>query len=132
MATDDGRGGDGARSDGFGEQKRRLFLVGLSKGESVLGACRLVGVSNRTAYNHRNRDPQFARDWELARAKSWLPVELAAYERAIIGIEEPVYRYGKLSHKRRHLSDSCWAKSSKLRSRANMAAALASGHSANG
>jgi hypothetical protein len=107
MATDDGRG---VRSDGFDGPKRQYFLIALSKGESVLGACRLVGISNRTAYNHRDRDPQFARDWELARAKSWLPVELAAYERAIIGIEEPVYRYGKLSHKRRHLSDSLLGK----------------------
>ncbi|MEA3042375.1 MAG: hypothetical protein QOH47_213 [Sphingomonadales bacterium] len=106
MAADQGRVGSDTRSDGFGEDKRRLFLAALRKGESVLEACRLVGISNRTAYNHRNRDPEFARYWELARSMSWLPVELATFERAVTGIEEPVFVYGKLSHTRRRFSDS--------------------------
>jgi len=66
MAADKEGEGHQARSDGFGESRRRLFLAALRKGESVLGACRLVGISNRTAYNYRRRDPDFARAWELA------------------------------------------------------------------
>jgi len=98
--------GNEARSDGFGEGRRRLFLVALRKGESVLAACRLVGISNRTAYNHRQRDPEFARAWELSRSMAWMPAELAAFERAVTGVEESVYVHGKLSHKRRRFSDS--------------------------
>jgi hypothetical protein len=95
-----------ARGDGFGGERKGLFLLALRKGESVLGACRLVGISNRTAYNHRGRDPDFARDWDLARSMSSMPVELVTFQRAVEGIEEPVYRHGKLSHTRRRYSDS--------------------------
>ncbi len=95
-----------ARSDGFGEDRKRLFVLALRKGESVLGACRLHGISNRAAYNHRGRDPQFAHEWDLARQLAVLPIELAAFERAVTGVEEPVYAYGRLVHVRRRRSDS--------------------------
>jgi hypothetical protein len=94
------------RGDGFGGPRKGLFLAALRNGESVLGACRLVGISNRTAYNHRGRDADFARDWDLARSMSRTPVELVAFQRAVEGIEEPVYRHGKLSHTKRRYSDS--------------------------
>lgn len=98
------------RHDGFCEERKRLFLVSLRRGDSVLTACALVGISNRTAYRHRERDPDFARAWELARRMHTMPLELAAFERGVTGIEEPVYRYGKLSHTRRHLSDGALMK----------------------
>jgi len=94
------------RGDGFGAQEKRLFLVAVRKGKSVLASCRLVGISNRTAYNHRERDPEFARHWDLARQMARLPLELVAFERAVVGIAEPVYVHGRLSHTRRRLSDS--------------------------
>jgi hypothetical protein len=95
-----------ARGDGFGEQRKRMFLVALRGGEGVLAACRAVGISNRTAYNHRRDDPIFARQWALARGMATLPLDLALYERAVEGVEEPVYFYGKLSHVRRRRSDA--------------------------
>ena len=64
----------------------------------MLAASAIVGISARTAYRHRERDPDFARDWDLARRMAKTPLELAAFERGVTGIEEPVYRYGKLSH----------------------------------
>ena len=94
------------RHDGFSDERKRLFLVALRRGDSVITACALVGISTRTAYRHRDRDPDFARDWDLARGISQMPLELAAFERGVAGIEEPVYAYGKLSHTRRRLSDS--------------------------
>jgi len=39
-----------------------------------------------------------------------MPLELAVFERGVTGIEEPVYRYGKLSHTRRRVSDSALMK----------------------
>ena len=104
----DGSEGCGSRprSDGFGEERKRLFLAALRHGFSTLAACRLVGISNRTAYNHRRDDPDFARDWALARRMATLPLELVAYERAVDGVEEPVHAYGKLSHVRVRRSDS--------------------------
>lgn len=98
-----------ARGDGFDEERKRLFTVGLREGFRVLEACRLVGVSNRTAYNHRRSDPDFARDWALALRMSRLPLELVAFERAVDGVKEPVYAYGRLSHVRVRRSDGLLA-----------------------
>jgi hypothetical protein len=97
------------RGDGFDEERKRLFLTALRSGFSALAACRLVGISNRTAYNYRRDDPDFARDWALARRMASLPLELVAFERAVDGEEEPVYAYGKLSHVRTRHSDSLLA-----------------------
>ena len=94
------------RHDGFSAERKLLFLALLRDGTSVLDACALAGVSNRTAYNHRHRDPAFARDWGLAVRTYRLPLELAAYQRGVEGIEEPVYAYGKQVGTRRHYSDA--------------------------
>jgi hypothetical protein len=98
------------RSDGFGAERKRLFLAALREGYGVLDACALVGVSNRTAYNHRAADAGFARDWDLARRASTLPLELVAFQRAVDGVEEPVYAYGRFSHMRIHRSDALLAR----------------------
>jgi hypothetical protein len=115
MAVDKGQGESGRRTprlrhDAFSHDRKQLFLVALRRGDSVLAACAIVGISNRTAYRHRERDPDFARDWDLACRISKTPLELAAFERGVTGIEEPVYRYGKLSHTRRRLSDGALMK----------------------
>jgi hypothetical protein len=95
-----------ARHDGFDAERRLLFLTALRQGATVLDACAMVGISNRTAYNHRNRDPAFAEAWRLARGACRLPLELVAYQRAVEGVEEQVWRHGKPSHVRTHYSDS--------------------------
>lgn len=93
------------RGDGFDEERKLLFLAALRDGQGVLGACRLVGVSNRTAYNHRRDDPDFERAWALALRMATLPLELVAFERAVAGVEEPVFAYGKLRGVRVRRSD---------------------------
>src|SRR3954464_11996679 len=105
-----GRGTAGGRSDGFGAERRLYFLAALRQGYSVLDACALVGISNRTAYNHRKADPAFARDWALARRATTLPLELAAFARAVDGVQEPVYAYGRLPHVRVRHSDALLAR----------------------
>jgi hypothetical protein len=95
-----------SRGDGFSDERKLCFLAALRHGYSVLAACRLVGISNRAAYNHRRDDPDFARDWALARRMYALPLDLEAFRRAVDGVEEPVYAYGKLSHVRVRRSDS--------------------------
>jgi hypothetical protein len=94
------------RHDGFSAERRLLFLAALRDGASVLEACATVGVSNRTAYNHRDRDPDFARDWGLAVRMCRAPLELAAFARGVEGIDEPVYRYGKQVGTCRRYSDA--------------------------
>ncbi len=104
------RRGPRPRHDAFSGDRKQLFLAALRRGDSVLAACATVGISNRTAYRHRERDPDFARDWDLACRMAKLPLELTAFERGVTGIDEPVYRYGKLSHMKRRLSDSALMK----------------------
>jgi len=94
------------RDDRFGEDRQNLFLVALRKGETVFAACRLVGISNRTAYNHRQSNAEFAKNWALARHMARLPLELVAFERAVVGIAEPVRLGGGRSFTRRRYSDS--------------------------
>ena len=98
------------RGDGFDPERKALFVVALRHGHSVLGACRMVGVSNRTAYNHRRDDPAFAEAWALARKLHSAPLELEAYRRAVEGEEEPVYAYGRRVGPRRRQSDSLLAR----------------------
>jgi len=98
------------RGDGFGEERKRLFCAALREGYSVLDACALVGISNRAAYNHRGKDPGFARDWALARRASTLPLELVAFQRAVDGVAEPVFAYGRFSHMRVRYSDPLLAR----------------------
>jgi hypothetical protein len=95
-----------ARDDRFSDARKALFLAALRHKGSVLASCRLTGVSNRTAYNHRRDDPPFAEAWVLAKAVSSAPLELHLYQRAVEGVEEPVYAYGKLCGVRRRPSDA--------------------------
>lgn len=108
--SDSDKAQSGRRGDAFGPERKQLFLFALRKGEPVLEACRTVGVSNRTAYNHRQRDPDFASQWNLALQMHQWPLDLAAYQRGVIGVEEPVYAYGKLCHVRVRRSDALFRK----------------------
>jgi hypothetical protein len=94
------------REDLFDNERKRLFLLALRNGATVLSACRMVGISNRTAYNHRQADPEFSNSWQLARQMARMPLELAAFERGVVGIAEPVYVQGQYAYDRRRYSDS--------------------------
>ena len=79
----------------------------LGKTGCVRDACRKAGISNTSAYRARDRlGPDFARQWDLAQAMAASSLEALAWERAVTGIEEPVYYYGKFSHMRVRRSDS--------------------------
>lgn len=95
------------RHDGFTPARQRIFLDTLGKTGCVRDACRRAGISNTSAYRARDRlGPEFARQWDLAQAMAASSLEALAWERAVTGIEEPVYFYGKFSHMRVRRSDS--------------------------
>lgn len=94
------------RHDGFTAKKRRQFLKALEKTGCVRDACRKVGISSTTAYRVRERLPEFGRHWDLALAKASVGVELLAWERAVEGVEEPVFAYGKMIGTKVKKSDS--------------------------
>jgi hypothetical protein len=93
------------RHDAFTGAKKQQYLKLLARVGCILDACRLTGVSSSTVYNHQAGDPDFARNCGLAIAMAATPIELAAYERAVVGQEEPVIRGGKVVGTRIKRSD---------------------------
>ncbi|HEV2569215.1 hypothetical protein [Sphingomonas sp.] len=79
----------------FDAARKKTFLKALSKGATLTEAARAASVSRSTIYLHQKEDANFAAAC-LAAQKVIAPVaELAAFDRAVTGIEEDVIHYGK-------------------------------------
>lgn len=95
------------RHDGFTPARQKAFLETLGQTGCVRDACRVAGISSTTAYRARGRLGEgFARQWDAALAMASSSLEVLAWERAVIGIEEPVVSAGKLVCTRMKRSDS--------------------------
>ncbi len=95
-----------ARHDGFTPTKRRRFFAVLGKTGCISDAAKAARISTTTVDRWRQKDERFARLCEAALEKAASKIELLAWERAVTGIEEPVYHYGKFSHMRIKRSDA--------------------------
>lgn len=84
------------RHDAFTPARRNAFLKVLAKTGCILDACRLTGVSSRTIYYHQGQDYTFLKHCGLAISMCETPVELTAWERGVVGVEEEVVICGKL------------------------------------
>ncbi len=62
----------------------RRFLSMLAASCNVKMACAATGLSPASAYNHRNRWPEFARSWDAALEDGYVTVESALLELAAI------------------------------------------------
>lgn len=93
------------RHDGWTPQRQRAFLRALSETGSVRDACVRAQISTTSAYRMRDRSVAFDRAWRRALAKVAPTIEQAAYERAVLGWEEPVWHGGKIVGHRRRYSD---------------------------
>jgi hypothetical protein len=81
------------RADGLSPQKQRDFISALADTGSVTDAARAVGMSRKACYELR-RSPgaeQFDAAWQAARAESSKQLIDIAFDRAINGVEEPVF-----------------------------------------
>lgn len=94
------------RHDGWTPQRQRAFLRALSETGSVRDACMRAQISTTSAYRMRDRSVAFDRAWRRALAKVAPTIEQAAYERAVLGWDEPVWHGGKVVGHRRRYSDS--------------------------
>ncbi len=94
------------RHDGFTGPKRRRFLKMLAKTGCISDSARVAGVSRKTANYRRRKDPDFDRECDIAIDMAASHIETLAWERAVTGIEEPVWHYGKLVGTRMKRSDS--------------------------
>jgi hypothetical protein len=93
------------RRDAFTGARKQQYLKALAKHGCILDACRVTGISSSTVYNHQKSDAEFERHCRLAVDMAATPIELTAYERAVVGQEEPVIRGGKVVGTRMKRSD---------------------------
>lgn len=56
----------GRREVGFTPERQERFLDALRDGYSVTASAKRAGVGVRTCYNHKEIDPDFAREWDDA------------------------------------------------------------------
>ena len=95
-----------SRHDAFDGTRRRRFLDALGKSGCLRDAARVAKVSHQTVYDHQARDPVFARQCELALTMAGTDIELHAWERGVVGIEEPVIYHGEVVATRIKRSDA--------------------------
>lgn len=96
-----------ARHDGWTPERQQGFIEALADTGSVRAAANAVNMAPEGAYMLR-RHPQatgFRKAWEAALALGVQRLEDIALERALHGVEVPVYSYGKLVGTRRTYND---------------------------
>ena len=86
--------------------RKTTFLETLAETVNVSAACRKAGIRRRTAYNWRNADPRFAREWDDALEDGIDAMEAELHRRAFEGVERPVWHKGERVGTVRHYSDA--------------------------
>src|SRR3546814_812540 len=84
------------RHDGWTPEKMRLVLSRLAECGVVKEGCLACGMSARSAYNLRDRDPLFAAGWEAACVMARPRLADEAFSRAMNGIVERIYKDGMI------------------------------------
>lgn len=95
------------RADGWTAARQRRFIEALAETGSVKSAARAVGKTPETAYYLR-RQPgaeEFRQAWEVALDLGIQRIEDVAMDRALNGVEQPVFAYGEFVGTRRTYND---------------------------
>lgn len=96
-----------ARHDGWTPERQRAFIEALADTGSVKAACKAVDMSQPGAYYLRRQEGagEFRAAWDAALDCGVRRVEDVVMDRALNGVEEPLYSYGKLIGTRRRYND---------------------------
>ena len=86
---------------GFTPERRVVFAEELAASGNVRRACAVAGVSRNTAYKARRRDPVLAQAWDAALTLAARHAGEVLAERALDGVEEPVFWHGEVVGTRR-------------------------------
>lgn len=70
----------------FTTKKKSKFIDIFSDCGNVSRSCEILGVSRRSAYNHKDRDPKFAEMWDDAQSRYVEKLEAEADRRATEGL----------------------------------------------
>ena len=93
------------RLAGWSAERQRLFLTVLAETGSIHLAANAARMSARSAYHLRTRSPAFARGWNAAQQLAVGRLSAIAFDRALNGRVEQIYRDGVLVGERRVPSD---------------------------
>ncbi len=96
-----------ARHDGWTPARQIAFIEALADLGSVAAACKAVDMSQPGAYALRREDgaESFRAAWDAALDLGVRRIEDVVMDRALNGVEEPLYSYGKLVGTRRRYND---------------------------
>ncbi|NMW31719.1 hypothetical protein HKD42_06570 [Altererythrobacter sp. RZ02] len=89
----------------FKLERQARFLETLALSGNVRACCRAVGIGPNTAYRWRRASADFARLWDAAMVSARAHAEQVLADRALNGIEEPVFYHGEEIARRRRYSD---------------------------
>lgn len=87
------------------EAKER-FLEKLREVGSVYHASLHADVGRATVYQWRDADPEFAKAWDIAISDNLDTLEKSLFQRAVEGVEEPVFYKGDECGRIRRYSDT--------------------------
>lgn len=93
---------DSSHNLAFTTQKAQAFLQALIDTGSPTHASRAAGITRRTAYNWRERYPEFAAEWDAAHAEGVDELEREARRRALGYEEKMVTKAGCVITVRKH------------------------------
>ena len=87
------------RHDGFTPERQAAFLDALAASGSISAAAQAVGLSRTAIYNLRNREDgagaAFRAAWDARLRQAVAVLAETAFDRAINGVEEPVFHKGE-------------------------------------
>ena len=95
------------RHDGWTAERQRAFIATLAETGCVSEACAEVGITPRSAYRLREHPKavSFRSAWDHATSMASARLVALAFERAVHGGVERIYRNGELVEERRKPSD---------------------------
>lgn len=74
--------------------KRKCFLTHLSRTANVSASVRKAGMGRKAVYSLRDRDPNFAADWQAALTEAYDNLELQLLDQALNGRERVIRTAG--------------------------------------
>ena len=88
------------------DNARPRFMAILKRTANVSLACRALKLSRVAAYERREKDPEFAAEWDNAIAEAIDHLEGEAFRRAFKGCRKPVFQGGALVGHVKEYSDT--------------------------
>ena len=87
-------------------ERKAAFCAALAESGIVARACKAVNISRQTAYQWREQQEDFAKEWDRALKIGITALEDEAHRRAFEGTDEPVFYQGVASGSVRKYSDT--------------------------